>query len=182
MILTETKTSRWVRFVSSFVGRFTLIHVITYVMFRVLFNLIIGYSGDFAAEEMRNLMRPSDSPWIIASVFFQIGRGFILAIALLPVKKTLLSARFGWARLWFLLFVLSGIGAAVAGVGTIEGMVLTQIPLRYHFVGLPELAIQLMALSWLIAYWEGRISKRGPDQSKSAKPSDKKENVQNRTG
>ncbi len=180
--MTEMKTSRWVRFISSFVGRFTLIHVITYLIFRILFTLIIGYSGDFAAEEMRNLMRPSDSPWIIASVFFQFLRGFILAIALLPVKKALLSTRFGWARLWFLLFVLSGIGASVAGVGTIEGMVLTQIPLKYHFAGLPELAIQLLALSWLIAYWEGRIQKKDPDQSKSAKPSEKREDSQNRTG
>jgi len=174
--------SRWKKLLYSFIGRFTLLHVITYVIFRVVFYLIVGYSGDFAAEEMRNLMRPSDSPWIVASVFFQFGRGFLMAVALLPIKKTLLAGRFGWTRLWFLLFILSGIGAAVAGIGSLEGMVLTRIPLQYHFAGLPELAIQLLALSWLISIWESRLSKRKTEEEKSRSAQRKTEETSRRNG
>ncbi len=174
--MTETKTSKWMKLVSSFIGRFTLLHVITYLIFRVVFYITVGYSGDFAAEEMRNLMRPSDSPWIVASVFFQFGRGFLMAIALFPIKRTLLEGKLGWARLWFLLFILSGIGAAVAGVGSLEGMILTRIPLRYHFAGLPELAIQLLALSWLISIWENRLSRKKTEEEKPGpSPENRKE-------
>lgn len=142
-----------------FVLRFTAVHVITYLVFGVLFLLLTGYFEYFEADPLLKLvMKPSDDPLVQSSVFFQLGRGALLALAIFPFREILLERRFGWLKLFFLMFVLTSIGAVITGPGSIEGFIYTKFSFN-PLIGYPEVSLQMLAFSWLFCRWQGRKSR-----------------------
>ena len=141
-----------------FLGRFTLVHVVTYLVFGVVFSLLMGYAEHFASPPMNSLMRSFDSPWVRAGVLFQFIRGPVLALPLFPFRKVIIEGKWGWVKLWSLLWVLTAIGAV--SLGTIEGLIYTKLPLKFHLIGLPEVTMQTLAFSWLFITWERRAEKK----------------------
>lgn len=139
-----------------FVGRFTLLHVVTYAVFGILFFNILHYTEHFASPQMAPLMRPTSSLWVKSAILFQIGRGALLAAAFFPFRRFILESRSGWLRLWLALFILTGIGAATAGPGSIEGLVYTRLPLKYHLLCQPEVLLQMLAFAWFFARSEAK--------------------------
>lgn len=141
-----------------FVGRFTLLHVVTYAVFGILFFNFLHYTEHFASPQMAPLMRPTSSLWVKSAILFQIGRGALLAAVFFPFRRFILESRYGWLKLWLTLFILTGIGAATSGPGSIEGLVYTRLPLKYHLLCLPEVFLQMLMFAWLFARFEAKAA------------------------
>ena len=53
-------------------------------------------------------------------------------------------------KLFWLLYVLTSIGAVITGPGSIEGFLYTTFSYN-PLIGVPEITLQMMAFSWLFA-------------------------------
>lgn len=154
------KENRNRSFFWGFIARFTIAHVVTYVVLGIIFFNLKRYNEHFTSPELATIMRSTDSPWVMAGPLFQFIRGPLLALALYPFRKIIIEGRWGWLKLWGVLWVLTGIGAVTAGVGSIEGIVYTKLPLNYHFIGLPEVTLQMLVFSWVLFIWERRVDSK----------------------
>ncbi|MDD5492319.1 MAG: hypothetical protein PHV60_06540, partial [bacterium] len=81
----------------------------------------------------------------------QIIRGLLLATAIYPFRAVILESRYGWLKLFWLMFVLTGIGAVITGPGSIEGFLYTRFAYN-PLIGLPEITLQMLVFSWL--FWK----------------------------
>ncbi len=134
----------------NFVVKFTVLHVVTYLVFGLLFMLLTNYFEVFAEHELMNqVMRPADSIWVRLAVVFQFIRGGLLAVAIYPVRQPILDDQRGWLKLFGLLWVLTGIGAVITGPGSIEGFLYTNLGFGNPLIGLPEITLQMLAFSYL---------------------------------
>lgn len=141
-----------------YIGRFSLIHVITYVIAGIIFMKLQNYSGAFSSSEKFTSFRPLDSPIVRASALFQFLRGSLFAVLLYPFYDTIINSKYGWVMLFGILWGFTFIGAVSASPGSIEGLIYTEIPLTEHLVGIPEVTIQMLAFSWLFFKWERKSS------------------------
>ncbi len=143
-----------------YVGRFTLLHLVTYVLAGLIFMYISNYADAFRTPALRDYMRPIDDPIVSLGIPLQVPRGVLLAFALYPFRSIFVSGHWGWLKLWGVMWVLMGIGAVVAAPGTLEGLVYTKFGFGNPLVGLPEVTIQMLAFTWLLYKWEQRVDQR----------------------
>jgi len=143
-----------------FVGRVTVVHVVTYFVFGILSVLIVpGGHMMYALPEMDVYFRPISSPYVMAGTLFQVIRGPILALGIFPFRQIFLQDRWGWFHLWGLFLTLAILAPAGAAPGSIEGYVYTQLPLWFHITYLPDIVLQTLAFSGLVFLWERRREK-----------------------
>ncbi|WP_137844608.1 hypothetical protein [Microbacterium sp. 2FI] len=83
----------------------------------------------------------------------QVLRGIIIAVVLLPFRGVL-AGRLGWLWLWLLLVGIGILATSAAAPSSIEGIVYTQLPLWYHAIGMPEVLVQTLTFSVLVAFYE----------------------------
>lgn len=139
-----------------FILRFTILHVITYTVFGILFMFISNYFDYFSREPFFNqVMKPSDSLSVRLAVPVQFLRGSLLALAVLPFKEIIMLKPYGWIKLFWLLFILTSVGAVITGPGSIEGFLYTNFEFN-PLIGYPEISLQMLAFSWLFFKWQGR--------------------------
>ena len=62
--------------------------------------------------------------------------------------------------LWLVLVVVGILGTFGPAPGSVEGMVYTTLPLRFHLESLPEIVVQALALATLLGYWVNHPRKR----------------------
>ncbi|MGC4118835.1 MAG: hypothetical protein QM765_30585 [Myxococcales bacterium] len=136
--------------------RFTLTHVVTYLVFGLTFMFLAKYREHWGSDEMRGLMRPLDSPIVQAAVLFQFGRGAFLGLVIYPCHDVVVRSPRGWLKLWALLWGLTLIGSVTTAGGSIEGLIYTQLSLKSHLIGIPEVTLQMLGFSWLFVAWERR--------------------------
>lgn len=139
-----------------FLARFTLVHFVTYWIFGFLFYTLLGYHALYELPEIAVFMRPTTSIWVTAGPLFQLVRGPIMALAIFPFYKVFLDRKMGWMLLWGLFIALAILSPAGPTPGSIEGIVYTVLPLRFHLIGLPEVLLQTLALSFLVCLWQRR--------------------------
>lgn len=141
--------------IGRFIGRFTLIHVITYMIFGILFMFICGYFDYFSSHDiLKDFMRSSDSLIVRLAILIQFIRGSLLAFVLYPFRDTIVNSEKGWLKLFGLLWVLTGIGAVITGPGSIEGFIYTKLGFGNPLIGLPEITLQMLTFSYLFVKWE----------------------------
>jgi len=140
-----------------FVARYVLVHLVTYVVCGIVFMVVSNYAEAFQQPLMADYMRPVDDPIVALGIPLQLPRGALLALALWPFRSILIGVR-GWAKLWALLWVLTGVGAVITGPGSLEGMVYTKLGFGNPLIGLPEVTLQTLAFSSLLCAWERRVS------------------------
>jgi hypothetical protein len=137
-----------------FVFRFTATHTLTYMIFGIFFMLISGYFDYFAADELYSqVMKPSDALSVRLAVPVQILRGALLALAIYPFREVIIGRKNGWLKLFFLIFVLTSVGAVITGPGSIEGFLYTRFSFN-PLIGYPEIGLQMLAFSWLFCCWQ----------------------------
>jgi len=137
-----------------FLGRFTVAHVVTYLVFGLFFMFVTRYFEVFAEDPLLSqIMRPADSPIVRLAVVFQFLRGALLGLALYPFRGIILEGRYGWLKLFMALWILTGVGAVVTGPGSIEGYIYTKLKADIA-VGWPEVTTQMLAFSYLFVRWE----------------------------
>lgn len=140
-----------------FLKRFTLMHVLTYLIFGILFMLITDYFTVFSEHEiMKDIMRDSDSIWVRISPLVQVLRGLLLGTVIYPFREIIFNTEKGWLKLFGLLWVLTGIGAVITGPGSIEGMLYTNLGFGNPLIGLPEVTLQMLAFSYFFVKFSWR--------------------------
>jgi len=151
-LLSETASPKWLR---GYTIRFTLIHVIIYLIIGSLFYEISGYEEALTTMEAFALWRDLESIGMVAAVFFgQFFRGAILALLLYPFYDTYLTGKLGWLKLFGLLFGLKVIPAMFVVPESILVM------LQEAAVGLPEIIAQTFVFAVIFYAWERRRERK----------------------
>ncbi|HMA60752.1 MAG TPA: hypothetical protein VKN64_10740 [Halanaerobiales bacterium] len=136
--------------------RFSLVHVIIYVFIALLFRNYLNYNEQFTSSVLYNNFRNIDSTIMRFAPLFQLGRGLFLGLIIYPVYNCIIGVKYGWLRLFALLWGLSLIGSVAATPGSIEGFIYTKTPIIEHLLGLPEVTLQTMLFSLIFVSWEKR--------------------------
>lgn len=142
-----------------FIWRFTVVHVATYAVFGILFLLVSNYFDYFSSEPtFSQVMKSSDALSVRLAVPVQFLRGTLLALAVFPFRDIILRKPDGWIKLFWLLFILTSIGAVITGPGSIEGFLYTNFEFN-PLIGYPEISLQMLVFSWLFSRWQDSNSK-----------------------
>jgi hypothetical protein len=142
-----------------YVGRFSVVHVLTYVIAGLIFMKLQNYGDVFSKSEIFANFRPLDSPIVRAAALIQFLRGGFFGILLYPFYDTIIKNKHGWLILFSVLWGFTFIGSVSATPGSIEGLIYTKTPLIEHLVGVPEVTIQMLAFSWIFFIWERQVSR-----------------------
>ena len=139
-----------------FIGRFSVIHTLTYAVFGILFMLISDYFTHFAQDELLSqVIKPADALTVRLAIPVQFLRGAILGSAVYPFRESLFKDGFSWLRLSWLIIALTLIGAVITGPGSIEGFLYTNFKFT-PLIGSPEVIIQAIVFSILFTWWTRR--------------------------
>jgi hypothetical protein len=135
-------------------------HTVTYFLVGLAAFWGLDYARTFAEPGVRPLMRPTDDPLVMAGPLFQPIRGLLFGLVFYLLRGPIFGARWGWLVLWLVLVVVGIVGTFGPAPGSVEGMVYTTLPLRFHLMSLPELAVQSLAFAALLGYWVNHPAKR----------------------
>ena len=135
-------------------------HTVTYFLVGLAAFWCFDYAGKFAGPGVRSLMRQTDEPLVMAGPMFQPIRGLLFGFVFYLLREPIFGARKGWLMLWLVLVVVGILGTFGPAPGSLEGMVYTTLPLRFHLESLPEIVVQALAFSALLWYWVNHSAKR----------------------
>ena len=124
-----------------------------YLTVGIVASIALDYASLFGRPVIRDYMVEFGSVSLFIGPVVQIVRGIILALVLLPIRRVI-TERLGWLWLWLLLVGIGILSTSAAAPSSIEGIVYTRIPLWYHAIGLPEMLVQTLLFSVLVALYE----------------------------
>lgn len=139
----------------TFCWRIASAHIISYSLAGIFAITFLNYGELFNTGPLA-FMRATDSPWVAAGPGLQIIRGIILGLILYPFISIFLEAPYGWHKFWILNFGLSYILTISAAVGSFEGIIYTNIPLKTHLHGLPEILLYTTLFTVILWGWYKR--------------------------
>lgn len=134
-----------------FVLRVTVTHVVTYILCGIVFMTLFHYDELYQYGNTKYFMRPVDSASSLAGPVFQIIRGLLFGFVLLLLKKSVIETTYGWLKLWGIIAVIGIINTPGPAPCSIEGIIYTQLPLAFHIKGAPEILIQTLLFSFMVA-------------------------------
>ena len=134
-------------------------HTITYFVFGLLASTLFSYGRLYAETSLNLLMRPTSVPLVMAGPLFQPIRGLLFGVVFFLLRDVLFGKKRGWLTLWIVLIVVGILGTFGPSPGSIEGLIYTIIPIGVQLKGLPEVLLQTLALSVVLAYWVNRSEK-----------------------
>lgn len=147
--------------VRGYTVRFTLIHLITYVVIGGVFYQIAGYEDALESMEIFELWRPQDTMTAVFLVCFgQIFRAIWLALLLHPFYHTYIRRKHGWLLLFLLIFGLTALGSPLflTEFISVDGPFAEW--LQDLMVGIPEIAIQMLIFALVFFVWQRRVERR----------------------
>jgi hypothetical protein len=128
-------------------------HTLTYFVVGFLAFLTLDYSARFSDPAVAAYSRPTSDPMVIAGPLFQPIRGFLFGIVFYLLRESFFRRPRGWLILWVTLAVIGILGQFTGGLGSIEGLVYSRVPVPFQLMLLPEVFIQTFLLSILLFYW-----------------------------
>jgi hypothetical protein len=137
----------------TFTWRVTAAHVITYFIAGILAFNLFNYAEVFGTGDMAVLMKPVDSPWVMAGTALNIFRGILFGIILWPFRTVLLETKYGWLYLFGLFLGLAILGTSGPAPGSFEGMIYTNFPVLDQIIGLRETVFQTLLFSLTVYFW-----------------------------
>jgi hypothetical protein len=153
-----------------FALRVIVAHTLTYFIYGIIMSQLFDYNAIFAREIIRDYMLPIGERNVFLHLFMQPVRGLIFAIALWPIRELLLQRKHGWLITWGLLVSLGILSTPAAAPSSIEGMIYTKIPMWYHLMGIPEIALQTLFFSIWVVWWERRSVKSHEVEQRKRNP------------
>jgi len=103
-----------------FLGKVTILHVITYTVVTIMaIPLTLNYA-DSAVELMG--LRPLDEISIGAVFIGQIIRGLLLGIVIWWIKDSIIGKKLAWLKLWAILIILGIFNTYGPAHGSIQGL------------------------------------------------------------
>jgi hypothetical protein len=136
-----------------FTWRFSATHLIAYFVAGVLADLFFNYGEVFQSSEYGNILRPYDDPWIAAGLGLQLMNGFLLSLFLYPMKYWIIAPPHGFRNLILVILGFSLFHPQIPGPGTLEGVFYLSIPFQEHLLGLPELIIYALTMTFGFYRW-----------------------------
>ena len=147
-------------FLSEIVVKTVITHTVTYFLVGLAAFVCFDYARKFAEPGVRSLMRQTDEPLVMAGPLFQPIRGLLFGLVFYLLREPIFGTRRGWLVLWLVLIVIGILGTFGPAPGSLEGIVYTTLPLRFHLESLPEIVVQSLALSALLCHWVNHSEKR----------------------
>ena len=142
----------------TFVWRITASHTIAYFIAGILAFSIIKYNEIFGVGALA-FMLPTSSPMVAAGPGLQIIRGLLLSIILFPFSSIFINTKNGWLKFWLLSFGLSYLFTFSAAVGSFEGIIYTNFPIKYHLLGIPEFITYMTLFTLILWIWYSKNKK-----------------------
>jgi hypothetical protein len=106
--------------------------------------IVVNYKDFFATEIMESFMLPVDEPLVALAPVLQIFRGIIIALVLLPLRKTFFEEKNGLMKLGIIIIGFSLFSTIGPTIGSFDGYIYTKIPYMYHITGYPEAVIYVL--------------------------------------
>jgi hypothetical protein len=137
-----------------------VVHTVTYFVAGIMAFLLFDYESLFSESELRFVMRPTDSRWVMAGPLFQPLRGILFGIVFYLLRDVFFKRKHGWLIMWCVLMVVGLLSAFGPTPGSIEGVVYTTLPALLHVTGMPEILFQTLLLSFVLHYWVNHSERR----------------------
>jgi hypothetical protein len=137
----------------------TYAHTIAYFIAGIFALAVMNYRDLFATEIISSFMRSVDEPIVALGAGLQIFRGILLALILLPLRKTFFEEKYGLIKLGVIIIGLSLFSTIGATIGSFEGYIFTKIPYTYQILGYPEAIVYVSLFIGILA-----ISIKYPDR------------------
>ena len=122
----------------------TYAHTIAYFIAGIFALVVMNYRELFATEVIASFMYPVDAPIVALGPFLQIFRGILLALILLPLRKTFFEEKHGLIKLGITIVGLSLLSTIGPSIGSFEGYIYTKIPYMYQIMGYPEAILYVL--------------------------------------
>jgi hypothetical protein len=116
-------------------------HVIAYFIAGLFGLVVMNYRDLFSTEIISSFMLDVDEPIVALGPLLQIFRGILIALILLPLRKTFFEEKQGLIKLGILIVGLSLLSTIGPTMGSFEGYIYTKIPFMYQISGYPEAII-----------------------------------------
>ncbi len=129
-------------------------HTITYFVVGALAFFTLDYAKTVYSDPfVAASSRPPTDPMVMAGPLFQPIRGLLFGVVFYLLRESFFRRSRGWLIPWVTLVVIGIIGQFTGGLGSIEGLVYSRVPVAYQLLLLPEVFIQTFLLSVLLFYW-----------------------------
>lgn len=148
-----------------YVTKITIYHVVTYIVCGIIFSSLFNYSELFNEGCMAYYMQPIASTNTLMGPLFQVVRGLLFGLVLLLLREYIRTEKLGFLKLYTLILVLGIINTPGPAPSSIEGMIYTKVPWIVHLKG----ALEIMAQTFLFAWWVSSIDKRKKQMSEMTK-------------
>jgi hypothetical protein len=116
----------------------TSAHTISFFVAGLIAVAFFDYRDWWSSEYISAFYRDIDSPIVVLGSFLQIFRGLIVALILLPLRKTFFEEKFGLLKLALIVFGFSVISTYGAVISSFDGLIYLKVPFNYHIRGIPE--------------------------------------------
>jgi hypothetical protein len=119
-------------------------HTTAYFIAGLFALTVVNYRDLFAKEIIASFMRSVDEPIVALGPVLQIFRGIIIALVILPLRKTFFEERNGLIKLGIIITGFSLLSTVGPVMGSFEGYIYTKIPYMYQISGYPEALIYVL--------------------------------------
>jgi hypothetical protein len=120
----------------------TYAHTIAYFIAGIC--VVAVYRDLFTTGAIGSFMRPVDAPIVALGPVLQIFRGILLALILLPLRKTFFEEKHGLIKLGIITIGLSLLSTIGPTSGSFEGYIYTKIPYTHQLLGYPEAILYVL--------------------------------------
>lgn len=134
-----------------FILKTTGIHILTYILCGIIFSALFDYHSLFAMDGVDGFMKEVGGTSTLLGPLVQVIRGILFGVALLLFKDSFMGKKYGWLKLWAILSIIGIINTPGPAPFSIEGIIYTKLPLEFHLKGAPEILIQTLLFSYLLA-------------------------------
>ena len=134
-----------------FILKATGIHILTYILCGIIFSVVFNYNSLFTMDGVNGFMRQIGGLSTLLGPLVQVILGILFGAVLLLFKDTFIGKKYGWLKLWAILSIIGIINTPGPAPFSIEGIVYTKLPLEFHLKGAPEILIQTLLFSYLLA-------------------------------
>jgi hypothetical protein len=119
-------------------------HTIAYFIAGLFAVAVVNYKELYSTDVISLFMHPVDTPIVALGPFLQIFRGILIALILLPLRKTFFEEKNGLLKLGLVIIGLSLLSTIGPTMGSFDGYIYTKIPYLYQILGYPEAIIYVL--------------------------------------
>lgn len=145
---------------SELIKKTIVVHTATYFVIGVFAYIAFDYATLLSQPPWSNLFRKLDHPLVAAGPLFQPIRGFLFALVFYPLREVLFGRNNGWLIMWWMLFIVGIVGTFGPTPCSLEGAIFTVIPLVDQILGMREVVLQSLLLSFILCFWVNHPEKK----------------------